>query len=119
MDDLTDVERRLLTKGLEEEVYTGTLDADTIAARLRTRLAPRLGDRLAPPPPAPRQLIPLSVNRTPYFCSGCPHNTGAKAPDRALIGGGIGCHAMVMLMEMMSQLILPCQKFHQTSILSY
>ena len=79
--------------------YTGTLDADTIAARLRQRLAPRLADRLAPPPAAPRQLIPLSVNRTPYFCSGCPHNTGAKAPEGALIGGGIGCHAMVMLME--------------------
>jgi predicted glutamate--cysteine ligase len=31
MDDLTDVERRLLTKGLEEEVYTGTLDADPVA----------------------------------------------------------------------------------------
>ncbi|MEY4175318.1 MAG: hypothetical protein RI900_2483 [Actinomycetota bacterium] len=79
--------------------FTGTLDADTIASRLRTRLAQRLGDRLAPPPPAPRQLIPLTVNRTPYFCSGCPHNTGAKAPEGALIGGGIGCHAMVMLME--------------------
>lgn len=31
MDDLTDVEPRLLTKGLEEEVYTGTLDADPVA----------------------------------------------------------------------------------------
>lgn len=79
--------------------FTGTLDADTIAARLRQRLAPRVADRLAPPPPAPRELIPLSVNRTPYFCSGCPHNTGAKSPDGALIGGGIGCHSMVMLME--------------------
>ncbi|MEY4338572.1 MAG: hypothetical protein RLZ14_422, partial [Actinomycetota bacterium] len=60
---------------------------------------PRLGDRLAPPPPAPRQLIPLSVNRSPYFCSGCPHNTSTHVPDGALIGGGIGCHSMVMLME--------------------
>ena len=79
--------------------FTGTLDADIIASRLRSRLAPRLGERLAPPPPAPRQLIPLSVSRTPYFCSGCPHNTSTHVPEGALVGGGIGCHSMVMLME--------------------
>ena len=79
---------------------TGTLDADRIAPHLRARLGQRLGDdRLAPLPPAPRQLIPLSINRTPYFCSGCPHNTSTQVPDGALIGGGIGCHSMVMLME--------------------
>ena len=61
--------------------FTGTLDADIIASRLRSRLAPRLGERLAPPPPAPRQLIPLSVSRTPYFCSGCPHNTSTHVPE--------------------------------------
>ena len=77
----------------------GALDIDTIAAGLRSRLAPWMGDRLAPPPPAPRTLIPLSVTRSPYFCSGCPHNTGTRTPDGALIGGGIGCHSMVMLME--------------------
>ena len=79
--------------------FTGTLDADIIAGRLRSRLADRLADRLTPPPPAPRQLIPLSVSRSPYFCSGCPHNTSTHVPDGALIGGGIGCHSMVMLME--------------------
>ena len=77
----------------------GGLDADSIAPRLRSRLEPRLSGRLAPPPPALRQLIPLSVNRSPYFCSGCPHNSSTKVPDDTLIGGGIGCHSMVMLME--------------------
>ena len=79
--------------------FTGTLDADGIAPRLRTRLAPRLADRLAPPPPTPRPLIPLSVTRSPYFCSGCPHNTSTKVPDGVLIGGGVGCHSMVLMME--------------------
>ena len=74
-------------------------DADLIADRLRRRLERRLGDRLAPPPPAPRMRIPLAVNRSPYFCSGCPHNSSTKVPDGALIGGGIGCHSMVMFME--------------------
>ncbi|MFM8268120.1 MAG: indolepyruvate ferredoxin oxidoreductase family protein [Ilumatobacteraceae bacterium] len=78
---------------------SGGLDADAIAPRLRRRLAQRLGDRLAPEPPAPRPLIPLSVSRSPYFCSGCPHNTSTKVPDGTLVGGGIGCHSMVMLME--------------------
>jgi indolepyruvate ferredoxin oxidoreductase len=78
---------------------TGTLDADTIAPRLRSRLGQRLTDRMAPAPAARRELIPLSVNRTPYFCSGCPHNTSTKTPEGSLIGGGIGCHSMVMLME--------------------
>jgi indolepyruvate ferredoxin oxidoreductase len=79
--------------------FTGTVDADGIAPRLRTRLAPRLGDRLAPPPPEARPLIPLSVTRSPFFCSGCPHNTSTKVPDGALVGAGIGCHSMVLMME--------------------
>ena len=78
---------------------TGTFDADLIAPRIRLRLQQRLADRLAPPPPTPRQLIPLAINRTPYFCSGCPHNTSTKVPDGAMVGAGIGCHSMVMFME--------------------
>ena len=79
--------------------YTGTLEADTIAPLLRRRLTERLADRMAPEPPAERERIPLSVNRSPYFCSGCPHNSSLKAPEGSLVGAGIGCHSMVMLME--------------------
>ncbi|MEZ5224467.1 MAG: indolepyruvate ferredoxin oxidoreductase family protein [Ilumatobacteraceae bacterium] len=81
---------------------TGSLTADVIAPHLRSRLVQRLApERLAPPatPVSERRLIPLTVNRTPYFCSGCPHNTSTRAPEGALVGGGIGCHTMVMLME--------------------
>ncbi len=81
---------------------TGSLTADVILPRLRSRLEQRLSpDRLAPAPTSlgDRRLIPLSINRTPYFCSGCPHNTSTRAPEGALVGGGIGCHTMVMLME--------------------
>ena len=77
------------------------LDADTIAAALRPRLERRLADRLAPPPAPARErtLIPLTATRKPYFCSGCPHNWGTKVPDDALVGAGIGCHGMALLME--------------------
>ena len=80
----------------------GSLDADAIVAPLRSRLAQRIGDdRLAPYSSAPkgRALIPLSVSRTPYFCSGCPHNISTQVPEGALFGGGIGCSTMAAFMD--------------------
>jgi indolepyruvate ferredoxin oxidoreductase len=40
---------------------------------------------------------PLPIARTPYFCSGCPHNTSTANPDGTLLGAGIGCHTMILL----------------------
>ena len=78
----------------------GILDADAILVGLRERLSTRLAQKLAPEPTVrERILLPLSVERTPYFCSGCPHNWGTKVPDDALVGAGIGCHGMVLLMD--------------------
>lgn len=33
--------------------------------------------------------------RSPYFCSGCPHNRSTRVPDGSLSMTGIGCHTMV------------------------
>jgi indolepyruvate ferredoxin oxidoreductase len=41
---------------------------------------------------------PLDL-RTPYFCSGCPHNTSTVVPDESLAIGGIGCHTLAMFMD--------------------
>jgi indolepyruvate ferredoxin oxidoreductase len=80
--------------------YHSLLDADSMLPALRHHLGKRLGDRLAPPRQRPdRRQIPLSVNRAPYFCSGCPHNRSTRVEPGTLVGGGIGCHAMVALME--------------------
>ena len=37
--------------------------------------------------------------RTPYFCSGCPHNSSTKVPDGSRALSGIGCHFMAQWME--------------------
>jgi indolepyruvate ferredoxin oxidoreductase len=79
---------------------TGALDVDRLLAPIRARLAQRLHDRLRPLPEPPRRsLIPLTVDRTPFYCSGCPHNASTRADPDTLVGGGIGCHAMVALMD--------------------
>src|SRR5437588_11100286 len=39
------------------------------------------------------------VSRVPYFCSVCPHNSSTKPLPGTLVGAGIGCHALVMLMD--------------------
>ena len=86
------------------------LDADTIARVLAPRLAERLptghlsgvglearfGTFELPE-------LPAEADRSPYFCSGCPHNRSTLVPEGSVAGGGIGCHAMAMRMARNTQ----------------
>ena len=47
----------------------------------------------------PRARDALSVARTPYFCSGCPHNTSTRVPEGSRAQGGVGCHFMATYMD--------------------
>src|SRR5947209_14355961 len=37
--------------------------------------------------------------RTPYFCSGCPHNSSTVVPQGMRAYAGIGCHFMAQWMD--------------------
>ncbi len=37
--------------------------------------------------------------RTPYYCSGCPHNISTKVPEGSRAYAGIGCHTMALWMD--------------------
>ncbi|WP_394846426.1 indolepyruvate ferredoxin oxidoreductase family protein [Pendulispora brunnea] len=83
----------------------GELEPDAIAAVLAQRLlarteidSVRAWEQRRRPERVAVPLVPL-LKRTPYFCSGCPHNTSTKVPEGALVGGGIGCHTMGLFMN--------------------
>ena len=40
-----------------------------------------------------------STKRTPYFCSGCPHNISTLVPEGSRSLAGIGCHTMAIWMD--------------------
>ncbi|GAA1002565.1 indolepyruvate ferredoxin oxidoreductase [Acrocarpospora pleiomorpha] len=84
--------------GRELLTARGTLGAEDVAKALATCAGQdRLPRRTAVLSPAPRRMLPLVAARTPYFCSGCPHNISTRTSDETLVGVGIGCHAMIAL----------------------
>lgn len=83
-----------------EGELTPTMVASAVVARLRRlgQQIPAFEQRLArlealDRPPGTN---PIKLQRTPYFCSGCPHNSSTKVPDGSRAMAGIGCHGMAL-----------------------
>lgn len=51
---------------------------------------------------------PIEHKRSPYFCSGCPHNRSTRLPDGSVSMTGIGCHTMVNFVRP-DEALLPVQ----------
>jgi len=76
--------------------------ARVIAGRIdRFFTSPRIQERLALIEAKQRaQASPIVLaQRTPTFCSGCPHNTSTRVPEGSRAVAGIGCHYMVTWMD--------------------
>ncbi|MBR0937076.1 indolepyruvate ferredoxin oxidoreductase family protein [Bradyrhizobium jicamae] len=85
--------------------WIGELSPRMLADVLARRLDPmfpelQIARRVAAlAPERDRTIAVPGATRTPYFCSGCPHNTSTKVPDGSKALAGIGCHFMASWMD--------------------
>jgi indolepyruvate ferredoxin oxidoreductase len=81
------------------------LDPNEIAVAIGRRLLSRVSDAQLAACVAEQERLEARVaekpamDRTPYFCSGCPHNTGTRVPEGSRALAGIGCHFMAQFMD--------------------
>jgi indolepyruvate ferredoxin oxidoreductase len=84
----------------------GALDPNDVAVCFGERLLryganEELAANVARLKSAQRALTEIAdiAQRTPYFCSGCPHNTSTRVPEGSRAYAGIGCHYMAQWMD--------------------
>jgi indolepyruvate ferredoxin oxidoreductase len=92
-------------QGMQLFQSNAALDPNHIAAAIGRRILElRVDAELAARVEEQEQLktrVPETpaMERTPYFCSGCPHNTGTRVVEGSRALSGIGCHFMAQWMN--------------------
>jgi indolepyruvate ferredoxin oxidoreductase len=100
---MDDHDKRFLT--FAAELSVSSLASSLVERLLRLNLNPEIADMLRAKADwfngrEATQMLPAApVSRTPYFCSGCPHNTSTKVPEGSRAFAGIGCHFMALWMD--------------------
>jgi indolepyruvate ferredoxin oxidoreductase len=91
-----DLSPALIARAIAQRIKKLGLDADT-AARVDAQLA--ILEAKERSMHAITLTGPKAVERQPWFCSGCPHNTSTKVPEGSRAMAGIGCHFMTIWMD--------------------